>query len=90
MKTLDFKGPVVEVAVAAGKAVRRAAASVVNALTEVRPGKPRSRDAAAELRRRAEINAQGAARRRDLESAVFGRASGAWIQPRPDWLQGRR
>lgn len=89
MKTLDFKGPVAEAAVAATKAVKRAAVAVRDALTEERPGKPRSRNAAEELRRRAEINARGAGQRRDLERAVFGGASGPWIEPRPNWM-GRR
>ena len=75
MKTLNFK----EVVVAAAK-------KVANAIAVEIPRRRKSADAAAELRRRAEINARGASRRNDLESAIFGRGAGRWIEPRPDWM----
>lgn len=80
MKTLDFKTAVEAVAVVAEKA---------GIVEKRRPVKPKSRDAAEELARRAEINARGAADRAGMGAALLGRSRGQWIEPRPDWL-GRR
>lgn len=44
----------------------------------------RNREADDELRRRAEVNARGAAARAAREEALFGRRG--WIPRRPGWL----
>lgn len=77
---------------AGAKAVRRAATSVVDALTPTKPKRPRNRDAEDELRRRREINARGA-ELRAANAAAFDRLMGwgppRWIEPRAEWLKPR-
>jgi hypothetical protein len=81
MKTIDVVGKVGEVAGQAAKAV-------ANAVFGRRPARPRNAAAAEELRRRAEINARGAALRATLPGAGGGRQS--WIGDTGDWLRRRR
>lgn len=80
MKTLDFK--------AIPAAIAQAAVAVKAAVSR-KPAKPTNRDAADELRRRAEVNARGAAARGDLDRALFGGRS-SWIPARPGWLDRGR
>lgn len=74
----------------AKEAVTRAATSVVNVLTPTRP-KARSRDAADELERHRQINAEGARLRAERGRAfdlLMGRST-YWIFPRTDWMRPR-
>lgn len=69
-----------------GAGVRKAAQAVVAAVAPTaRP--QRSREAEEELRRRAEVNARGDARRAALEAELFG--GGRWLARRPGWLNRR-
>lgn len=80
MKTLDFK--------AIPAAIAQAAVAVKAAASR-KPAKPTSRDGAEELRRRAEVNALGAAARSATDRALFGGQS-SWIPARPGWLDRGR
>jgi hypothetical protein len=80
--------PLQAVAVAAKKGASAAAARVVQAVAGIRP-KPRDKDAEAELRRRAEVNAHGAAMREEIEASIFGDGA-RWLPRRSHWLERRR
>lgn len=79
MKILDVAGTGIK------KAAGAAAARVTAALA---PAPGRSREADEELRRRAEINARGAAQRAARDEALFGATR--WLGRRPGWLDRRR
>lgn len=74
MKPRDYIG-------AGAKAVKAAASAAVSAVVKTVPEPAAlSRDARDELRRRAEINARGAAARAEMQAALFGRTR---------WMGGR-
>lgn len=74
----------------AAKAVVTAAARAVqNAAARARARTPaKDRDAAAELRRRAELNARADSMREQREASLFGEAG--WLPQRAHWLDRRR
>jgi hypothetical protein len=74
MKLLDVAGT-------GAKAVKDAALAIAKVVATSRPV---NRDAAHELRRRADVNARAEAARAEREAAIFG--SSRWLGRRPGWL----
>jgi hypothetical protein len=74
MKLLDVAG-------SGAKAVKDAALALAKAVATTRPV---NRDAAEELRRRADVNARAEAARAEREATLFG--SSRWLARRPGWL----
>lgn len=81
MKARDYLG-------ATAKAVKAVAVAAIDAVAKPVPSRVLSPDARAEMRRRAEINARGAAGRADMQAALCGRSQ--WMRPASGWMNRGR